>query len=162
MECSTSIVRTAGVLVLCLLMIGGAYVLTTLDRVIPQIVGWLGIAFFGLCLPAWVIQIFRNGPAVVLDQEGIHIARPPFGTILWDDIESVGTGSVESTRFLCVEVADPEAYLARLRPWQRSFQAANRKLGFSEISVSFAGLSPGLDEAWRYIAEHYPEKIATQ
>lgn len=159
MECLTSIIRTAGLLFLGLALLGVAWICTNLPGLKAQAAGWIGIAFFGLCLLALVYQLFRSGPAVILGREGIEVARPPFGLIVWDDIDSIFILKAGAARLLCIEVRETEPYLARLTSWQRVIQRANRGFGFPAITVNFAGLTPGLDEVWQYIKERFPEKI---
>ena len=156
MKCYTSIPKTIGLLVLGILMLGGCYFCTTLPGLKPQIVGWIGLVFFGLCFLAIGRQLFRSEASVVLDDVGIHDLRSSFGLIPWADITSLRIAAVRSTRFLCVEVHDASIYLSRLPAHKRLLAQANPSLGFPPITISFSGLSPGLNEVWTYVQKTCP------
>lgn len=140
-------------------MLGASWFCTTMPKPDAQIAGWAGLVFFGLCFIAIVARLFRGGPSVILNEFGIHDLRSSFGTIAWTDIVSLRIGSVRNQRFLCVEVLDPSTYLSRLRSHKRFLAQANSSLGFPPITIGFSGLSPGLDEVWRYVQTNHPEKI---
>ena len=151
MECRTSKAKLLGLFGLTCIMVGASYFCTTLPDPLPRVFGWIGVAFFGLGFVAFPVMFFRTGPQVVVDDQGIEDRRMKIGVIPWQDIRSLSIGSVNSAKFLCVDLVDPEKYLSRLPPWKRRLAAANEALGFSALSISFAGLSPGLNEVWAYV-----------
>lgn len=157
MKCYTSIPKTIGLLILCVLMISMCYFCTTLPELKPQIAGWVGVAFFGLGFLAIGAQLFRSKASVIIDDNGLHDLRSSFGLIPWADITSLRIASVKSTRFLCVEVRDESIYLSRLPAHKRFIAQANASLGFPPVTISFSGLSPGLDEVWTYLQRTYPQ-----
>lgn len=159
MYCVTSIPKTLGIVCLAIIMLGACWACTTIPTAIAQIVGWVGLVFSGLCFIAMLLQLFRRGPAVILDEEGIHDLRS-VQTVPWDDILSLSIGWVESSRFLCVEVRDPSIYLAHLPSHKRLLAKGSAVMGFTPITMSFQGLTPGIDQVWSYIQTHHPEKIA--
>lgn len=140
-------------------MLGGSWFCTTLPQLKAQIAGWAGVVFCGLCLIGLLTQLFRNGPSVIFDEEGIHIVHS-FGMIPWADIVSLRIGKLRSQRFLCVAVNEASIYLSRLPTHKRLVAKANPSLGFPPITVSFSALSPGLDEGWRHLQTTHQEKIA--
>ena len=151
MECHNSKVKLFGYLVLTCLMVGGSYFCTTLPGLKAQVAGWFGIAFFGLGFIAIPIQFFRGGPQVLIDENGIHDRRLKIGAIRWEDIRSLSIGSINSAKSLCIEVVEPEKYLGQMPAWKRKLARANRALGFPPLTISFGGLSPGVDEVWGYL-----------
>ncbi len=148
LECYPSMVKLLGLLSLTCVMVGASYFCTTLPESTPRVFGWIGIGFFGLGFIAFPVMFFRTGPQVIINDEGIEDRRLKAGVIRWADVRAVSIGSVNSAKFLCIEVADPEAYLARLPRWKRSLAAANSALGFPALTISFSGLRPGLKEVW--------------
>jgi hypothetical protein len=153
MECYQSKVKLVGLLVLTCVMVGVCYYCTTLPKLMPQVVGWLGIAFFGLGFIAVPRMLFRTGPQVVINDEGIDDRRMKCGVIRWEDIRSLSLGSVNGSKFLCIEVADPEKYLSRLPRWQRSLAPVQEAMGFAGLTIGFVGLTPGIKEVWAYLQE---------
>jgi hypothetical protein len=151
MECYTSKLKLLGLLGLTCGMVSLSYFLTTIPGLLPKAVGWIGVGFFGLGLIAFPVRFFRAGPQVVINDEGIEDRRWKTGAIRWEDIRSLSIGSVESAKFLCIEVADPDKYLRRLPRWKRSLAAANEPMGFPPLTIGFSGLSPGLKEVWAHL-----------
>jgi hypothetical protein len=151
MECYTSKLKLLGLLGLTCVMVGVSCFCTTLPGGIPQVVGWIGVGFFGLGFIALPVQFLRAGPQVVINDEGIEDRRWKTGVIRWEDIRLLSIGSVESAKFLCIEVGDPDKYLRRLPRWKRSIAAANEPLGFPPLTIGFSGLSPGLKEVWAHL-----------
>lgn len=151
MECRTSRVKMIGLLALTAILVGVSWFCTTLPGWKSQAVGWSGLAFFGLGFVAIPIQFFRSGPQVTIDDRGIEDHRLGVGLIPWEDIRGARVVSVKGTKFLCIEADDPTVYLSRMPAWKRSLVGTNLALGFSELTISFVGLSPGIDEAWRFI-----------
>ncbi len=151
MECHTSKVKVLGLLGLTCVMVAASYFCTTLANVTPRLVGWVGIVFFGFGFIAFPVMFFRSGPQVVVSDAGIEDRRLKLGLIPWEDIRALSVGSVNSAKFLCIELVDREKYLSRLPGWKLRLAVANEALGFSPLTISFSGLAPGLKEVWAYI-----------
>jgi hypothetical protein len=96
-------------------------------------------------------MFFRASPQVVINDEGIEDRRMKIGVIRWEEIQSLSIGSMNSAKFLCIEVAAPERYLSRLSRWGRFLGAVTEALGFPALTIGFSGLSPGLKEVWAYL-----------
>lgn len=153
MECHPSKWKLLGLFGLTCVMVAVCYYCTTLPNLKALIAGWLGLALFSVGLVGFPIAFFRKGAQVVINDEGIEDRRLKLGVIPWEDIDSLSLGKMKSTRFLCVWLVEPERYLARMSRWQRMMAIANEKLGFSAITISFSGLSPGINQAWAYLQE---------
>jgi len=151
MECYPSKVKLFGLLGLTCVMVSLSYFCATLPGLIPRIVGWIGVGFFGLGFVAFPVMLFRTTPQVIVDEEGIEDRRQKIGVIQWEDIRSLSIGSMNSAKFLRVEVSDPTKYLSRLPKWTRPLTAANKALKLPALTIGFSGLSPGLKEVWAYM-----------
>lgn len=162
MECYTSKVKLLGLLGLTCVMVSLSYFCTTLPGLTPPVVGWIGVGFFGLGFIAFTVMFFRAGPQVVINDEGIEDRRHRIGIIRWEDIRSLSIGSVNSAKFLCVEVTDPGRYVSRLPRWGRSLTAASEALGFPALTIGFSGLSPGLKEVWAYLQARDSRRCALE
>lgn len=160
MECYTSKVKLLGLLGLTCVMVGVSYFCTTEPGLIAQMVGWIGVSLFGLGFIAFPVMFFRSGPQVIINDEGIEDRRHKIGIIRWEDIRSLSIGSVNSAKFLCVELSDPKRYLSRLPRWEQSLAAVNEALGFPALTLSFSGLSLGLKEVWACLHARYSKRCA--
>jgi hypothetical protein len=158
MECRTSIPRTLGLAGLAVLMMAAGYVSARIGIGLIQAVGWFGVAFFVLCFLAILLQLFRRGPTVVIDELGVFDQRMGIGRIPWGDIASVSIAQVRRQRFISLWLRNEELYLSQVPNWRRGVAAANRALGFSPFCMSFAGLTPGLDEAYARLRARVPER----
>jgi hypothetical protein len=126
-----------------------------------QAVGWLGVAFFGLCFVAILFQLFRQGPTVVIDEFGVFDRRLGVGPIPWEDIASVSAAQVKSQRLILLWLRNEDQYLSHVSAWRHRLAAANRALGFSPFCMSFTGLTPGFDEAYGRLRARVPERART-
>jgi hypothetical protein len=156
MECHATLARTIGLIVLAVGMTAVSFLVTWMEDPIAIVSGWIGTVFFGLCTGKLVLEAVRGGALITISEEGIDDRRHGFGLIPWDDIQAVWIQSMGVNRFLCVGVADPQRYLARLSGLRRMAARANAGLGFSPITLNFTALRPGLDDAMAFIHELCP------
>jgi hypothetical protein len=74
MECYTSTLKLLGLLGLTCVMVGASYFCTTLPALEPQVVGWIGVGFFGLGFIAVPVMFFRTGPRSLSMTRGLRTA----------------------------------------------------------------------------------------
>ena len=158
-ECYRSKRKLLGLLVLTAAMVAMFCFLATQPGVFSKVMGWIGIAFFGLGFVTIPVMFFRRGPQVIINDEGIDDRRSKLGVIRWDDIRSVSIGSVNSAKFLCIDLLDPDRYVTRLPRFAQSLTRANKMLGFPAFTISFSGLTPGLTEAFEYAHARSPDAL---
>lgn len=147
LECRASMTKSAGLVAMTAGLLAACWFCTTLPAWDAQAVGWFGLAFFGLAGVAVARQVARVGPVVVIDADGLDDRRTGLGPVPWAEVTAVRTVSHKGTSFLCLTLADPDRYAGRLPRWKRVAQAANRRLGYGDLSVGFVGLTPGVDDA---------------
>lgn len=151
LECFVSPARTLGLLLLVIPLVGAGFFCTTLPDPLVALVGWFGVAFFGLGGVLAIAQLFRKGPQVVFGPDGIEDRRWGLGPIPWEEVVGVWIGTVEGGKFLCVQVRDPEPYLRSLPAHRRWLARRNPALGFGHLTVAFVGLSPPIEVVWDYL-----------
>jgi hypothetical protein len=161
MECRTSILRTLGLFLAAIGMtaLGGFPALKGTGLAV--VVGWVGLVFFGTACVFAVIQLFRRRPSIIIDAEGLYWVRLGKDRIPWTRVARVSISGIQRQRFLCLWLHDEDAYVDSLALARRTVAKANARLGFPAATVTFQGLSPGLDDAYRYIQTLVPEKIAS-
>ena len=160
MTCYRSLPKMLGLLLLAILMTALSAWCTTQPQARAQLFGWLGVAFFGFGVLVLARQVFRRGPVIVVDILSITDHRSSDGPLFWDQVRSIWVGSVQSSKFLCLDLKDPEALLARWSAKRRALAKANAALGFPPVTISFTGLSPGLEEVLTYLRSTQPAKFA--
>ena len=156
MTCHVSPLRTAGLLLLALLMTGVSWFAATHAGDYRAYVGWLGVALFGLATIMIARQLSNREPVVTIDSQGIRSMRLGTDMLSWSDIDSASIGKVQSTRFLCLWLKDEDRYLQSLSAPKAMLARSNRALGFPAVTISFQGLVPGLDAAIAEVAKHVP------
>jgi hypothetical protein len=147
-ECYASRMKLAGLFGLTCVMVGMSYFCSRMPGLVPRLVGWFGVVFFGLGFIVVPWMLCSKGPLLVIDDHGIEDRRWKIGVIPWEDVHSLSVITIQSTKLLGIELVDPEKYLARLPRWQRSLAAINSAVGYPPFAISFAGLSPGIKEVW--------------
>jgi hypothetical protein len=109
------------------------------------LVAWLNILFFGAGGVVFALQLVDRRPRIVIDDQGVLDRTLKVGTIEWADIRGVFLKRSQGQPFLCLELADPSKYTARLSPLLRRMVQLNRKLGFTDLSLNLAGTSVSPD-----------------
>lgn len=158
MKCYFTPAKTLGLVIVGIAMVVAAWFCTTFPGLKPRVIGWIGLGFFGPALVVIAWQGLKPGSVVEITEEGIRDRRTSHGLVAWGDVTRVRVGELNGTRFLCIETADEEARFSRLSSVSRAMAAANRGLGFPLITISFVGLTPGIDEVWNHVAAAHPEK----
>lgn len=79
-------------------------------------IGGVGALFFGLVTYLLAPALFRSGPALVIDDEGVTDRTPLLGVglIPWEEIEEVAVGQSSGRTYLFLTVPDVEQYLAQI------------------------------------------------
>lgn len=116
---------------------------------LPQILGWLGVAFFAplTAIAAWRASTHR-GPVVTLSPDGIWDRRLSGSFIPWFAISRITTWDINRQKIMVLDL-DPEIEpqlgleLTRIARWSRP---ANRVIGFEGLCVAVAELNVSYDD----------------
>jgi len=140
-------------------LVGGSAFCTAISDLFTQIVGWVGVAFFGLYLLTILRRLFQDGPLLVIDKNKIEDRRTGW-RVPWHAVEAVWTVQVQSRRHLCIKVDDLSKYQiqsvgvgVRIRQQVARLDAA---FGIPEMTVSFLELDHECEEVWAYIKRIKP------
>lgn len=147
MEFYSSKPKLIGMLVLTAGMVAASMICTRLDQPMAVVAGWIGVVAFGVGFVVVPLQLSRTTPQIIINDLGIDDRRAGWGLIAWSDIRRISVARFYATKFLSIEVENPQIYLARMPFYKRWPMRANAALGFSPITVTFAGLTPTLDDA---------------
>lgn len=148
--------KNAGLLLLSLMFVaGGVYMANTADTSTERIVGWLCAAFFALGIVAAIRNLLEGGTAFVFDLSGIKDERSGF-LIPWSEVAECKVISMRGNRLLAVSFKNPDQFLQQVSPAKRKLAGFNERLGWGHWGFTFTDVSPGLDEALRFIRENVP------
>jgi hypothetical protein len=130
-------------------LLGACYICVFLHRgALATGVGWFGFVFFGLTALKIVVDILRPRPRVIINDEGIEDRRLKIGVVPWKDIAAIELRRMGPAKFFCVEVRDPDHYVSRMPAVVRLGTWANGLLGHPPVTMTFAGLSPPINDVW--------------
>ncbi len=138
----------------CALVAASWFTAATHPDVVYRTVGWLGVGFFSLCIVIGVTRLLTGGVPFVFDLSGIAFPSGSFGLLPWTEIKSYAVVTVRGNHFLAFTFHDPDRILARVSAAKRKWASANQRLGWGHWALSFAGLTPGMDDAIAFIREH--------
>lgn len=151
LECRVSRPKALRLVVLGAAMVAVSAYCASLPGILPRGLGGFGILFFGAALVAIAGTLFRREPQVVLGPDGIDDRRLGIGAIPWSDVRSLSVRSMRRSRFLCVDLHEPDRHLARLSRWKRGLARANRALGHGDLAIGFQTLTPGIAEVLAHL-----------
>ena len=138
------------------LVAASLFMVRTSEDAFDRLIGWFGVVFFGLAIVVGIKRALQGGVAFVLDRAGITVEEGGIDLIPWSEVESCSVITVRGTRFLSLSFREPERFLSRVSPSKRKLATLNESMGWGHWTLSFAGVSPGIDEALSFIRENVP------
>jgi hypothetical protein len=106
---------------------------------LPTVLWLCGLTFVGILLYT-AVRGESTDACVVLDDKGVLDKRLKLGVISWEDIRRITFYDLYNTYYVCLELHNPETYLARQPQWLKLALKSRRLLGMSPFSISTAGL----------------------
>ena len=158
MECRTNLAKHVGLLLAAVLLFAACYVCAFLHGgLIATVAGWFGFVFFGLAFLKILWDLLHPATKVIINDDGIEDRRWRVGVVPWEEITEIDLRRIGSAKFLCIEVLDP-GQVRRAYVGHPSLLCLGEHglLGFPPITITFTGLSPSIEEAWKYIETNYP------
>lgn len=122
-----------------------------------RITGIAAILFFGICLMFLSKSIFSRKFNLVINEKGIidNSSYVSVGMILWDNITSIKSISVVSTKFLIINVKDPDKYINSQNATKQALLKRTLKTYGTPISISSNTLAFNFDELESTILKFY-------
>lgn len=131
--------------------------------VFSKIVGAASILFFGGVLIYGIRKMFDKRAGLIIDEQGItdHSNATSIGLINWSDITAINTRQVMSTKFLLINVQNPEAYIEKAKTgMQRKLMQVNMKTYGTPISITSNTLSYDFNKLEEILRERFAEYTA--
>lgn len=120
--------------------------------------GAVSVLFFGFCLVAIVVRLFRTRPALVIDCDGIeeNSSAVSVGRIPWSEVTEVRPHSFQGQRFLGIGLVDPDVVLGHQPALKRkALDSSMRMTGFA-VNVPLRMLKVREDDLLAAVARHKP------
>jgi hypothetical protein len=134
----------------------GYFVAADEESLYRRAVGWVCIAFFGAVAVSATWSLFRGRDVFTFDRAGITDHHRGV-VIAWAEIKKAVVLNVQGMQFLGLVFHQPAQFLDRLSPLRRVFAKFNERQKWCYWNFTFTGVTPGIEEALRYIGENVPE-----
>lgn len=130
--------------------------LTRSEKVVFTI-GIIGVVFFGAIMITLFIKLFDKKPGLIIDNEGItdNSNYSSVGLIRWPEIIGIETKKVYSTRFIILQVNNPDDYIRKNRGLKKMLLKQNLAKYGTPITLTSGGLDSTFDELERLISDSY-------
>lgn len=149
-----------GLVALGLLMVGAFGPLPSqsarYSSVTFTVIGWVVIAFFGLCGAYAIKMLFETREQLRIGSAGIRWARWSDQTIPWSEISDVTTSSFKGQRSIVLHLRDPARFPGR--GIVGFLAGANRMLTHGDIYIGLTGTDRSFDVAMSAIERFRPSE----
>jgi len=135
---------------------GGVEILK-LDRTAVVAIGCIGIIFFGLAGIVIAYKLFDKEPGLIIDTDGIYdnASLASGHWIKWDRIKGLRFEQVVSTRFILIDIENPEEFMAGVHGIKKKLMLSTYKVYGTPISIASSSLVCDFDELFRVIEERF-------
>ncbi|WP_298239496.1 STM3941 family protein [uncultured Algibacter sp.] len=129
---------------------GGIWIASDPERFIPNIFGVtnpeiirisgiIGILFFGAAGIYGIKKLFDKKVGLIIDSNGItdNSNASSIGLIEWNDISDIRTKQVMSTKFLLIDIVNPEKYIEKAKnKLQAKLMKGNMNMYKTPLSIT--------------------------
>ena len=121
---------------------------TMINSTIIKGLGILSIIFFGATGSYGIRKITQRKIGLTIDETGItdNSSAVSLGLIEWQDIKSVRTAKIMTTKFLLIDTVRPKKYLVRCNEMKLRLVKANMEMYGTPISISSNTLKISFNE----------------
>lgn len=122
-----------------------------------RVAGIVAVLFSGFCLIALIKSFFTKKFNLIINEKGIidNSSYVSVGMILWNDIISIKSIDVMSTKFLIIHVKDPSKFINSQSSIKKKLLQRSLKTYGTPISISSNTLSHNFDELEKIILKFY-------
>lgn len=126
-----------------ILLVGASQICISIPLFIIQIVGFIGVIFFGICLSFVIYRLIRPRNILEIDENGFidFSSAAGVGFIPWKNVKELYISSIFSQKLISVTLYDLENFLETL-PFIK------QKLILVNISLSYAPIQINLNETY--------------
>lgn len=125
-------------------MLGEASVSRRMSPELAQVVGWVAVAFFGLCGAFILRQFFTAGEAFRIDAHGITHAQMVKQSFTWDEITKLQPVRMSNQPMVCYEVVQER--IDQLTGLRAKLAAANRSMTGCSFALALSGTDARMED----------------
>jgi hypothetical protein len=123
-----------------------------------QFIGVVGILFFGAAVIYGIRKLFDKKAGLIIDSNGItdNSSASSIGLIEWNDISEIRTKQVMSTKFLLIDIVNPEKYIGKAKNgFQAKLMKANMNMYETPLSITSNTLKYDFGELEKLIRNEF-------
>jgi hypothetical protein len=109
---------------------------------------------FGSCEAFFLWMYLDRRPRLVIDSEGVCDRMLGLGRIPWSEIINARLEFMNDDAMVCLDLRDPQEWVARLPRRHRFLASANRAIGFSQFNLVISNLDAPPEKIFALIVEH--------
>jgi hypothetical protein len=142
-------------------VVGGLWMVSVSDnqvRYIPlllKVTGYSSILFFAAAGMFILYKLFDSKPGLVIDNEGLHDNSNASSAqlVTWSQIKGIKIEQVMSTRFILVDIHDPEGFMENIVGLMKRLMMGNYKMYGTPISIISNSLNCNTENLYKIISE---------
>lgn len=125
------------------------------DPLVARVAGYAGSVFFAFCAISIFFKLFNRKPGLIIDKDGIldHSSAFSGHLITWDAITGLRVGQYKSTRFILIDLADPEAFISSMSGIKKALVQANHRMFDTPASIASTNLDCSFEELFHLISQ---------
>jgi hypothetical protein len=125
------------------------------DPIFVTVTGYIGLIFFGLAGLYIFYKLFDSKPGLIIDKEGIHDNSNASSAqlIKWGQIKGLKIEQVMSTKFILIDIHDPEDFMENIGGLKKRLMLGNYKMYGTPISIISNSLQCDTDYLFKVISE---------
>jgi hypothetical protein len=118
------------------------------NKYVIMAMGYLSIAFFGLCAYFIAKKLPQKEPGLVIGQNGFtdQSGAMAVGWVPWVDVEDISIFTIQGQKHIMVQVRNPSTYLNRAAGYKRKMMEINDRTYGTPIAITANGLQVSFDE----------------
>jgi hypothetical protein len=123
-----------------------------------RIIGIIATVFFGTVVFYGIKKLFDKKVGLTIDSNGItdNSNASSIGLIEWNDISGIRTEQVMSTKFLLIDIVNPEKYIGKAKNGiQARLMKANMNMYETPLSITSNSLNYDFGELEKLIQTEY-------
>lgn len=120
-------------------------------NILGLIFGAIGSILFGGFGFRICFNIFDHKPQLILNSQGIEDKRLNTGLIKWDEIKFISLEENKQSKWLNLNLREPEKYLRKLTIFQKFLRSANGQTERNNLRIRFIDLDMPIENVWEFI-----------
>jgi hypothetical protein len=123
------------------------------NATIVTLTGYVGLIFFGPVGLYILYKLFDKNPGLVIDNDGIYdnSSAAAGHLIRWEIIKGLRVKQVMSTKFILIDIENPEEFLDEVNGIKKKLIWSTYKMYGTPTSISSSTLSCDFDELFQII-----------